>query len=333
MVMIARNERENVRPCFESFWPHVDEVVLCDTGSRDGTIGESRAFARQRGDPDKLVVGRLKWRDDFGAARTHAHWLATGDVHVTIDLDDRLVGGAQLREAAARFESEPELGAVSALWEGQLYGEVWRQRLLRPPVTWVGATWEWPSVAGPWESQIRFLEPASGAVTDLISVRHVREVARGRRDLEIALKWRRREPDNWRPWYVAAVEALDNDDSVKFQQACRRALRLNLPDPIRALFLTQQALAAHMQGQRRHAAELAGEALSYGPDNALALVICASAALDRNDVEAASHHIAKAEERPLPPAVAGVHQAVKSRVAMARILAPTTAAQRRERQP
>ena len=100
------------------------------------------------------------WRDDFGAARTHAHWLATGDVHVTIDLDDRLIGGAHLREVAARFESEPELRAISALWEGGLYGEVWRQRLLRPPVTWVGATWEWPTASGPWESQIRFLEAA-----------------------------------------------------------------------------------------------------------------------------------------------------------------------------
>jgi glycosyltransferase involved in cell wall biosynthesis len=333
MVMIARNERANLRPCFESFWDHVDEVVLCDTGSRDGTIGESHAFARERGEPDKLVVGRFKWRQDFGAARTHAHRLATGDVHVTIDLDDRLIGGAHLRDVAARFESDPELAAISASWEGELYGEVWRQRVLRPPVTWVGATWEWPSVAGPWESQIRFLTPASGEVTDLISVRHVREAARGTRDLEIALRWGRREPDSWRPWYVAAVEALDNGDSVRFHQAFRRGLRLDLPDGIRALFLTQYALQAHMQGERGRAEEVATEALSYGPDNALARVICASAALDRNDLEAASSHIEKAEERPLPPEVAGVHQAVKSRVAMARILAPTVAAQRRKGQP
>lgn len=330
MVMIARNERENVRPCFESFWDHVDEVVLCDTGSRDGTIGESRAFARERAETDKLLVARLKWRDDFSAARTHAHWLATGDVHVTIDLDDRLIGGVHLREVAARFESEPELGAISALWEGRLYGEVWRQRLLRPPVIWVGATWEWPTAAGPWESQIRFLEPPSGAVTDRISVRHVRDVARGRRDLAIARKWARREPDNWRPWYVTAVEALDNDDSVRFQHACRRALRLELPDRIRALFLTQEALSAHARGERERAEELATQALSCGPDNALALVICASAALDRDDVEAASNHIAKAEERPLAPEVAGVHQAVKSRVAMARILARTPSDQPRQ---
>jgi glycosyltransferase involved in cell wall biosynthesis len=333
MVMIARNERANVRPCLDSFWDHVDEVVLCDTGSRDGTIGEARAYADERGEPEKLIVGRFKWREDFGAARTHAHSLATGDVHLTIDLDDRLIDGAHVRDVATRFQSEPELAAISARWEGKLYGEVWRQRLLRPPITWIGATWEWPSVAGPWESQIGFLTPASGEITDMLSVRHVREMARGRRDLEIALRWGRREPDNWRPWYVAAVEALDNGDWAGFHQASRRGLSLDLPDGIRALFLTQLALEAHMQGERGRAEELATAALSYGPDNALARVICASAALDRNDVEAASAHIEKAEERPLPPEVAGVHQAVKSRVAMAQILAPTVAARRREGQP
>ena len=222
MVMIARNERANVRQCFESFWDHVDEVVLCDTGSRDDTIGEARSFARERRQPDKLVVGRSRWRDDFAAARTQAHSLATAGVHVTIDLDDRVIGGAHLRDVAARFESDPELTAISALWEGQLYGEVWRQRLLRSPVEWFGATWEWPLVAGSWESQIRFLDPLPKQTTELVKVRHVRSVARGRRDLEIALGWGRRQPKDWRPWYAAAVEALDNGDSGTFPTAFGR---------------------------------------------------------------------------------------------------------------
>ncbi len=333
MVMIARNERANVRPCFESFWDHVDEVVLCDTGSRDGTIGEARAFASERGQPDKLVVGRIPWRDDFAAARTRAHSLATAGVHVTIDLDDRLIGGAQLRDVATRFESEPELTAISALWEGQLYGEVWRQRLMRSPVEWFGATWEWPLVAGSWESQIRFLEPPPAQTTDLVKVRHVRRVARGRRDLEIALGWGRREPDDWRPWYAAAVEALDNGDWETFEEACQRGLALDLPDRIRVLFLTQQALDAHMHGDRGRAEALALDALAFGSDNALARLICASAALDRNDVESASSHLQKAEESRLPPELAGVHNAVKARVTMARMLAAEPAVRQSDGRP
>jgi hypothetical protein len=239
---------------------------------------------------------------------------------VTIDLDDRLIGGWQLRAAAARFGSEPELDAIAALWDGPLYGKVWRPRLLRSPVEWTGAIWEWPLVAGAWESQIRFLEPAAQAITDQFSVRHTRAEPRGRRDLEIALRWAGRDPDDWRPWYVAAVEALDNDDSVTFEDACRRGLEQELPDRIAVLFLTQLALAAHMRGERERAEALAVDALSRGPENGLARLICASAALDRDDVQTASSHVEKVEGRPLPPELAGVHQAVKSRIAMARIL-------------
>jgi glycosyltransferase involved in cell wall biosynthesis len=76
MVMIARNERANVAPCFEGFWPYVDEVVLCDTGSRDGTVAEARRYAKARGEAGKLIIGRFKWVDDFAAARTYAHSLA-----------------------------------------------------------------------------------------------------------------------------------------------------------------------------------------------------------------------------------------------------------------
>jgi glycosyltransferase involved in cell wall biosynthesis len=60
MVMIARNESHNVRRCFASFWDHVDEVVLCDTGSRDGTVAEARRFAKRRREPGKLIVGHFE---------------------------------------------------------------------------------------------------------------------------------------------------------------------------------------------------------------------------------------------------------------------------------
>ena len=320
MLMIAKIERANVRPCLESSSEHLDEVVLCDTGSRDGTIGEARAFARERHEAEKLIVGRFKWCDDFGAARTYAHSLATGDVHITIDLDDRLIGGAHLRDVAARFDADPELKVIAALWEGRLYGELWRPRLLRAPAEWFGATWELPLAAGPWHSQIPFLEHSSGEVTDLIRVMHVRNQSRGSRDLEIALRWAQREPHDWRPHYAAAVEALDNGDSVTFREASQRGLDLPLPDRVRVLFLTQLAGNAHMQGERGRAEDLASEALSYSAANPLAQLICASAALDRDDVDSALRHLHKAEEHPLHPEVAAIHRMTKARVEMARML-------------
>ncbi len=320
MVMIARNERENVRACFESFWDNVDEVVLCDTGSSDGTIGEARAFADERGEPEKLIVGRLQWRDDFGAARTHAHSLATGDIHITIDLDDRLSGGAHLRAVTARFAAEPELQLISALWEGGLYGTVWRPRLLRAPVEWFGATWELPLAAGSWSSQIPFLEDSSGEVTDQITVRHVRTEPRGRRDLEIALRWGQRDPHNWRPWYAAAVEALDNGDAIMVREASQLGLGLQLPVRVRALFLTQLADDAHRQGERGRAEELAVRALANFAENPFAWLIRAEAALERNDLDSAAHHLQRAQAHPLHPELAALHGTIKSRIELAQIL-------------
>ena len=93
----ASKSSSTSQPCFDTFWEHVDEVVLCDTGSRDGTVAEARRYAKARGDAEKLVVGRFKWCDDFAAARTYAHSLATGDVHATIDQCNNRAGASRRR--------------------------------------------------------------------------------------------------------------------------------------------------------------------------------------------------------------------------------------------
>lgn len=104
MVMIARDEEENIEPCFASFWAHVDEVVLVDTGSGDGTVAAAKAFAESRGEPDKLTLGRFEWCDDFAKARNYADSLATGEWLCVCDLDDRTIGGENLRGLCAAAE-------------------------------------------------------------------------------------------------------------------------------------------------------------------------------------------------------------------------------------
>lgn len=79
MTMIARDEERNVAPCFEAFWPYVDEVVLADTGSKDETVDAARQLAEDQGESGKLIVGEFEWRDDFAAARNYADSLATSE--------------------------------------------------------------------------------------------------------------------------------------------------------------------------------------------------------------------------------------------------------------
>lgn len=112
MTMIARNNRSDVERCFSSWWDAVDEAVIVIGGrSRDGTVPEARRFARERGEPSKLIVGHFKWIDDFSAAHNYADSLATGDLLTFCDMDETVEGAERLREIAER---NPDLMAFAA---------------------------------------------------------------------------------------------------------------------------------------------------------------------------------------------------------------------------
>ena len=213
--MIAKNERDNVHDCLSSFADHVDEIVLVDTGSTDGTTAEVRRVCRENGWTDKLVLGRFKWRDDFAAARNHAHSRATGDVHCFIDLDERIIGGEFLRDEAQRLADDPNLNVISAVWSGPISPEQWQPRLFKSPVTWSGRTWETAKEYG------------RVAMSDDIRIHHTREIPRGRRDLEIAERWAADEPANWRPFRALASEATDLGEWEMMLDAGSRGLALS----------------------------------------------------------------------------------------------------------
>ena len=250
MVMIARNEAENVAPCFESFWDYCDQVVLCDTGSTDATIAEARRFARSKGEPDKLVIARHRWRNDFAAARNAAHRRATGSVHTYLDLDERLVGGEHLRDEAQRLADDPTLDVISALWSGPINPEQWQPRLFRPPVTWEGRTWETP------------LENGTMAMSDDIRIHHTRETPRGRRDLEIAERWAADEPDNWRPFRALASEATDLELWDVVLDAGSGLLMSDTPAEIRSFLAVRCARAHRELGDREQAEQMACAAIN-----------------------------------------------------------------------
>lgn len=93
LCMIIRNEVKNLSDALDSVASVVDEVVIADTGSTDGslTVAQHRAH--------RLI--QIPWQDDFAGARNAALDLASGDWILVLDADERLRPGSEkpLRQA------------------------------------------------------------------------------------------------------------------------------------------------------------------------------------------------------------------------------------------
>jgi glycosyltransferase involved in cell wall biosynthesis len=83
LCAIAKNERENLPRCLASVKPYVDEMIVVDTGSEDGTPEIAAEYGAK--------VRYFKWCDDFAAARNYAISQASGDWILVLDADEELV--------------------------------------------------------------------------------------------------------------------------------------------------------------------------------------------------------------------------------------------------
>lgn len=80
--LIVKNEESHLDRCLKSLKTLVDEIVVVDTGSTDGTISIAERYG--------AVIGHFDWIDDFSAARNESLRLATGDWILWIDADEEL---------------------------------------------------------------------------------------------------------------------------------------------------------------------------------------------------------------------------------------------------
>jgi GT2 family glycosyltransferase/predicted Zn-dependent protease len=82
LCMIVKNEEDNLPACLGSAADLVDEIVVVDTGSADGTKGVAARFGAR--------VFDFPWVDSFAAARNECLRHATGEWIFWLDADDRL---------------------------------------------------------------------------------------------------------------------------------------------------------------------------------------------------------------------------------------------------
>jgi tetratricopeptide (TPR) repeat protein len=97
--MIVKDEEDDLGGCLAALRGLVDEVVVYDTGSTDGTV----ALARAAG----ATVVEGYWDDDFGRARNAALAACSGTWVLHVDADERLTGDAEaLRRLLAGSDAD-----------------------------------------------------------------------------------------------------------------------------------------------------------------------------------------------------------------------------------
>lgn len=146
-ALIVRDEARCITRCLESIRPHVDRMLVLDTGSIDGTPELAAACGAE--------VHHLEWPNDFAAARNHALDLADADWNLIIDADEWIVsGGEQLRRWC---RGRPRLGmlCVHSALEGDTTSATgrrnWMGRLLPRGVRYAGRVHEQPVSSLPHE--------------------------------------------------------------------------------------------------------------------------------------------------------------------------------------
>lgn len=82
LCMIVRDEIDCLQRCIDSVKDVVDEIVIVDTGSTDGTLDLAKKYASK--------LAQIVWIDDFSYARNISVDMATGDWILVLDADEYL---------------------------------------------------------------------------------------------------------------------------------------------------------------------------------------------------------------------------------------------------
>jgi len=93
LSIIVRNGGQDLERCLESVRGIVNEIVIADTGSTDGSVAVAEGFG--------ATVIKIPWENDFAAARNTALQHTTSEWVLVLDADEQLDTQAQAQIADA----------------------------------------------------------------------------------------------------------------------------------------------------------------------------------------------------------------------------------------
>lgn len=206
LCMIVKDEEKVLARCLDSVRREVDEIVIVDTGSTDGTA----ALAKKYTD----AVYSFPWTDDFSAARNHSFAQATGDFLMWLDADDAISPEMlpRLHALKARIEAENADMAVCKYANGSCV--YCRERIMRRALGFC------------WEGRVHeCISPRGKVISDEFCVTHLgSDKPRGARNLHIYQKWRAEEKLGARDLFYYGRELYYNRLYTEAQAVLREML-------------------------------------------------------------------------------------------------------------
>lgn len=172
LCMIVKNEEETLERCLKSVEKVVDEFIIVDTGSTDGTKDICKKF--------NAKIYDFKWIDDFAAARNFAFSKATKNYILWLDGDDYFTDENIERFVKLKENFDDNVDAVAMEYslsrdeQGNTTYSLKRNRLAKREKSfkWIGRIHE-------------YLEVYGNIIHSDVVVYHGKVKAHGNRNLEI----------------------------------------------------------------------------------------------------------------------------------------------------
>ena len=258
LVMIVRDEAAVIARALESARPHVDRMIVLDTGSIDATP----ALAAQAG----AEVAPFAWCDDFAAARNASLALSDAAWNLVLDADEWIVAGA---EAALSAEALPAggdfFGVVrrdSTMDEAGAGGlaQCWIPRLLPRGARYEGRIHEQP-VGATRERRLPLILGHDGFTPDNLA-------RKGDRNEALLMQALEATPEDPYLWFQLAKEHQVRERAPQAAICFAEALRLAGPDaPYRHSLVVRALSALKKVGRLDDALVLANSEVSAWADS------------------------------------------------------------------
>jgi hypothetical protein len=179
-ALIVRDEAANLPACLASLAGLVDEIVVYDTGSTDGSVAVAQAGGAR--------VAKGFWNDDFGRARNSSLAMARATWVLSVDADERLIADrALMRSMLTRArQTDVFMVRIRNLRETGSYDHPGPRLLRRESVSWSGAMHEHPVRRDGRAVRAEDLPAAAARLDHLGYADAVTREAKARRNLAIA---------------------------------------------------------------------------------------------------------------------------------------------------